>query len=196
MLFQQGLSKVTALSNDRPKQQKPLHGRKRTPKHFTPENDAMLPEVVMVADDGDFDAERFFEAEKRKTHRHQPPTIYPQDRDVSVTVTSRGQNVLAGLDYINTETTALDIQPLPVGTRLDSSTLVGSGEFQRYITPENFVAMDKPRGSQTVLFRGETLELGYVTSLYACILSGIRAFILLISIARSAVDSLCGEYLS
>ena len=162
--FQQGLSKITHLSDEGPKQQKRSLARKRAPRHLTPDHvDDNSPEAFNCAVDAEsWTGEVLVRAENSRVRQQGPPilTRQSQTRLAQAGITTEAPNVLACLDQISAEFTTFDIQPLPKGAGFDDSTFIGSGDFQTYIRPENFVAMDRPRGLQTVQLHNETITIG------------------------------------
>ena len=165
--FQQGLSKITKLSNARPKQQRRLLPRKRAPRHLTPEENGSFPDTAAFAGEvGHHNQDLLLNTEIPRVSLRRHPDIAEDDQIYPIQVTARADatSVITGFDQINAESTTFDIQTLPSGTRLDSTTFIGCGDFQRYTKVENFVEMDKLRGVQTFLLQVGTFDLGYAVS--------------------------------
>ena len=162
--FQQGLSRITEGSHDRPEQG--THSRrKRVPRRLgleiledTTSMAARFPRKVIrraqgasinYTDDTILDVSTIA-PEHAQTH-------HPQTADAAEAL-----HVLRGLDHVDADFSTSDIEPLPVDFALDRSTFIGSGDFWSYIRPENFEAMDRARGFQYVTIQQETYPMGYV----------------------------------
>lgn len=162
--FQQGLSRITEGSHDRPAQgTRPR--RKRVPRRLVPE---ILEETTTMAT-----------TVVRKAVRGAPGALvkstdnttsdastnapeHSQLHDPQITDAAEALHVLGGLDHVDAEFPTFDIESLPAGIALDKSTFIGSGDFWSYIRPENFEAMDRARGFQSITIQRETYAMGYV----------------------------------
>ena len=165
--FQQGLAVITELSNARPKQKKITLTRKRAPRHLAPEENGSIAEAAAFARDaGDHSQDLLLQPEVQRVSSRKYPDIAEDDHiyPIQVTVRADATSVITGFDQINTDSTIFDIQPLPAGTRLDSTTFIGCGDFQRFTNIGIFMGMDRSRGLQTFRLRDGTFDLGYVIS--------------------------------
>ena len=162
--FQQGLSRITEESHDRPAQGTRPE-RKRVPRRLVPE---ILEETTTMATNI-----------PRKAIRRAPGALvnstgnstsgastnapeHSQFNDPQIADAAEALHVLGGLDHVDADFPAFDIESLPAGIALDKSTFIGSGDFWNYIRPENFEAMDRARGFQSITIQRETYAMGYV----------------------------------
>ena len=85
---------------------------------------------------------------------------HTQFYDPQTTGAAEAPHVLGGLDHVDAEFSTSDSEPLPAGAALNKSTFIGSGDFWSYIRPDNFEAMDRARGLQSVTIQCETYAMG------------------------------------
>ena len=160
--FQQGLSKITEGSHERPgRGTRPK--RKRLPRRLSP---VILEGTTTMTTDV-----------HRKVIRRAPgPLVNNKDNttsdvstdalehtqfyDPQTTGAAEALHVLGGLDHVDADFSTSDFEPLPAGAALDKSTFIGSGDFWSYIRPDNFEAMDHARGLQSVTIQCETYAMG------------------------------------
>ena len=164
--FQQGLSKIIELSNAKPKQVRRSLPRKRAPRHLTPEVNGSRPDAAAIAGDVNHHPDLSFKPAIQRFSSRRCPDVAEFDHINPIHATARedASGNITGFEQINADSTTFDIQPLPPGTRLGSTTFVGCGDFQRYTRFENFTDIDQPRGWQTFWLRNASFDLGYVIS--------------------------------
>ena len=158
--FQQGLSRITEGSHDRPAQGTRPE-RKRVPRRLGPEILEETTTVVTNVPRKGICLSSGALVNKDDTTSY-VSTYTPEVVQHQTTDAAESLHVLAGLDYVDADFSASDIEPLPAGIALDESTFIGSGDFWSYIRPENFEAMDRARGFQSVTVQSETYAMGYV----------------------------------
>ena len=160
--FQQGLSRITEGSNGRAGQgTRP--NRKRVPRRLGSE---ILEESTRMATNV---PQKVFRRAPRALVNNKDNTTsdastsvseYPQFHNPQTSNAAEVPHVLAGLDHVDADFPTSDIEHLPAGFALDTSTFIGSGDFWDYIKTENFEAMDRARGFQSVTIRHDTYAMG------------------------------------
>ncbi|KAL8784867.1 MAG: hypothetical protein Q9195_008860 [Heterodermia aff. obscurata] len=160
--FQQGLSRLTEGSKDK-EGQGTRPKRKRVPRRLGPEileettrMATFVPRKVVCRTSGALVNNKDNTTLDATTNAPEDPQFHdPQTSDEAEAL-----HVFAGLDHVDTDFSSSEIATLPDGIALDESTFIGSGDFWSHIRPENFEAMDRGRGFQSIIIQHETYAMG------------------------------------